>query len=332
LWISQVIEALEPSAALYPCYFDKVVAFSDKRRTDPTIDTDWSLTIFIVQDTVDPNPDSNGNGYKGEFPDGRFAFAYLGGPFIVMTRSNDGYQLGNMDAVCAHEMGHSFWALDEYCGASFSTERSGYLNIVNGNYCGNSTCPATPGNPCPCPPPACNPILANCIMGGGTTPFGIAAPGGICAFTKDMVGWRDWDGDGSPDITDTNPTVSYTSVPSSPTALTLLPYAGDAQVSTTPNINSQPSSTRLPMTVNTIISASYTVDSGAPTLVNLVVPPYDSGMEAFTFTALVTPSATHVISAYVNCTAGCFGQMRMSAPVSSTVTVTFPLPPVTTCP
>ena len=61
-WISQIMDALEPSAALHPCYFDKVVAFSDARRTDPNIDSDWSLTIFIVQDTIDPNPDLNGNG------------------------------------------------------------------------------------------------------------------------------------------------------------------------------------------------------------------------------------------------------------------------------
>src|ERR1044071_8965632 len=71
--------------------------------------TDWGFVIFVVDSLVDTN---------GKFADGFFAYSYLGGPFTVMTYDNDGYGIGNMDVVVAHETGHIFHALDEYAGAS----------------------------------------------------------------------------------------------------------------------------------------------------------------------------------------------------------------------
>jgi len=332
LWISDVIDKLYPPATAFSCYFDKVVAFSDARRINPKIDTDWSLTVFIVHDAVDPSGDNNGNGFAGDFPDGAFAYAYLGGPFLVMTRRNDGYGQINMDAVCAHEIGHSFWALDEYCGAFTPTDRSGYLDIINSNHEGLPACiPPPPLDPCSvCPPP---PTGVPCIMRGGVAPF---TSGSACAFTRQMIGWRDTDGDGKPDITDTFPAVAFTSVPPIPTAMTMLSYAGISLVTTIPNVNSQPWSTNLPMTVNTITSVIYTIDTPVPPPsfpAAAVVPPFDYGFEPFSFTAgPVSPNAFHTIRAFAECTTGCLGQIHRSAPATHTVTVTFPLPPVTTCP
>ena len=72
---------------------------------------------------------------NGKLADGYFAYAYLGGPFLVMTYGNGGYGIANMDVVCAHETGHIFQALDEYAGASSPYDYSnGYFPTLNGNH------------------------------------------------------------------------------------------------------------------------------------------------------------------------------------------------------
>jgi hypothetical protein len=81
---------------------------------------------------VDSNNDPN-----GLFSDGHFAYAYLNGPFMVMTYDNDGWGIVYTNLVTAHETGHIFGALDEYSSSGCSTSDSfGYLNVANAS-CNN---------------------------------------------------------------------------------------------------------------------------------------------------------------------------------------------------
>jgi hypothetical protein len=123
--------------------------------------TDWAYMIFVVDSSADSD---------GYFSDMYCAYAYLGGPFLVMTYDNGPYGVEDMAQVCRHESSHIFYATDEYNGI---TEYSGYLNEhdIEG---------------------------ADCIMYN---------PGSnnICSGTRLQYGWRDIDGDGIQDIVDTNP-------------------------------------------------------------------------------------------------------------------------------
>ena len=77
---------------------------------------DWAFTVFLVD---------NSNDADGLFSDGYHAYAYLGGPFTVRPHLRPGGPPGPMlNSVFAHEMGHIFYATDEYDGM---TEYSGYL-------------------------------------------------------------------------------------------------------------------------------------------------------------------------------------------------------------
>jgi len=120
LWISEVLTAMGYSDT---DYMEQARNYINAIRD--TSQTDWAFAIFVVDSLNDPD---------GEFSNGKFAYAYTGGPFVVMTYDNDGYGIDNMDAVIAHESGHIFWALDQYYDAHKPcTKRSGYLNVENQN-------------------------------------------------------------------------------------------------------------------------------------------------------------------------------------------------------
>lgn len=88
-------------------------------------DADWAFTVFVVDSS---------NDVDNKFSDGLFAYAYLGGPFMVMTYGNNGYGIDQMDIVAAHEMGHIFCALDQYYTAYQPCDKvSGVLGIENQN-------------------------------------------------------------------------------------------------------------------------------------------------------------------------------------------------------
>lgn len=145
--------------------------------------TDWAYVIFVCDSLVDSD---------GKFADGLFAYAYLGGPFLVLTYDNNGYGIGNLDVVVAHETGHIFNALDEYAGASSPNDYShGYFPAINGNHAYSTT--------------ANEP---NSIMRGGIR-------WGLDSWARKMIGWLDADKNGRDDILDVNPTYTLTSIPSS---------------------------------------------------------------------------------------------------------------------
>lgn len=120
LWIS---DALGRLGFRNGSAFDRVYAAGYKLRDE--MGADWATTIFIV------NSERHATGY---FSDGYFAYAYIGGPFMVVTSDVGAYGAERMAPIVAHELGHIFGALDQYAVARVPcTERSGYLNVPTTN-------------------------------------------------------------------------------------------------------------------------------------------------------------------------------------------------------
>ncbi|MBU1626599.1 hypothetical protein KKB18_04445, partial [bacterium] len=165
---------------------------------DNTNGIDWGYAIFVVNDENDSDH---------MFPDGGFAYAYLGGPLVMMTYNNDGYGPSNMPAVAAHESCHIFYALDEYenspgIGPNPCDDYSGYLNIQNAN---SLLGPASGGT--------CNQYMG-CIMRGDVPPYYSNL---MCKYTKWAMGWKDSDASGVFDVLDFAPDNEFTNVPPDPT-------------------------------------------------------------------------------------------------------------------
>lgn len=259
LWISEIMNSLEQTGADYSA---KVRNYDNTLRSGSG--TDWAFTIFVVNDVNDGDK---------LFADGLFfAYAYLGGPFMVMTYDNDGYGIGDMNWVFAHELGHIFYALDEYAssGAS-STDRSGYLYEVNGNFLGPTTC----------------------IMQGDV------GNDGVCLYTKNMIGWRDSDGDGIFDPADTAPSLSVPGFPSSASGslsvsgtATDVPYPS-AATNPAPNdpIDPIPS-----LTINKITNVAYNLDSGVSQSATPQDGSFNSSSEGFVFGLSGLATGSHLLA------------------------------------
>jgi len=264
LWIGEVMYNLGYTSGNY---FDRVYAYlNDLRNSDRT---DWAFAIFVAQSWWD---------LDGCFSNGKFAYAYLGGPFLVMTYDNDGYSISNMDAVNAHETGHIFYALDEYYDAQVPpTARSGYLNVENQNteYGGSSNVP--------------------CIMRGQVSPY---TQGALCDYTRGQVGWRDSNSNGVMDILDFYPENTITSSPPSPTFDTTPDFAGQAN-SRQVYPNSNPHGYGNDITVNIIVNVVYYVDDAqsnqirGPINANPSDGSFDSSLESWSFTADQLSSGTY---------------------------------------
>ena len=149
-----------------------VAAFNDAQRI--RYDADWSFTIFVVDSSDDADGlFASGGSFSG-------AFALPGGLFVASPSTRPA-------STFAHEMGHIFWARDEYPGGGSYTDRRGYYNAPNLNAFDN-------------PEPGF--VQQPSIMAGGEVLRqayeNVVSP----ASTLAMVGWRDSDGDGIFDVLD----------------------------------------------------------------------------------------------------------------------------------
>jgi hypothetical protein len=145
------------------------------------VGSDWAFAILVVDSSADSD---------GRFADNYFAYAYIGGPFTVMTYDNSGYGISNMDAVVAHEIGHIFHALDQYASAGARCNyRAGYLNVQNAN--------SLAGGDCLSDEPS--------IMRGGIAPYTNRA---IDDFARGQIGWQDINFNGVLDAVDASPQLS----------------------------------------------------------------------------------------------------------------------------
>ncbi|MGA1841027.1 MAG: hypothetical protein ACMUIU_10410 [bacterium] len=211
--------------------------------------TDWAFVVFVIDSSndtdgcfADPPPMPTPVGWLPSS-----AYAFLGGPFMIMTYDNDGWGIGAMNSVCAHETGHIFYATDEYNGI---TENSGFLNA-----------PDTEGS--------------NCLMDNNLLSLSLG--------TINQVGWRDNNHNSIPDILDTFPSATLNPYLPDPTTSPFVTYSGLAEVNPQTNLNPQDSGKDI--TLNTITKVEYRIDGGSwiPGA-QALDGAFDSHTEQFTFT------------------------------------------------
>ena len=279
LWIAEAMNQLGFTEGT--SYFTQVRYYNNALREK--YGTDWAFTIFVVDSSNDPD---------NKFADGHFAYAYLGGPFMVMTYGNNGYGPYNMDAVAAHEMGHIFLALDQYAAARQPCDaRSGYLDAENQNSQYGSCSSDEPS-----------------IMRGQVFPY---SQGAIDYYARGQVGWWDSDGDGILDPVDT--TLDFAWQPVTPTINSddTLVYTG--LVRDIPF----PSPRRADVTINTITTVQYRLDGGEWQEATPADGSFDFHTEAFTITLQSLPAGVHTLDLRAVNSAG----VEQILPGADTITV-----------
>jgi len=267
LWVSEAMASLGYSSG---DWMKRTRDYVNAMRTAKG--TDWGLTVFLVDSS---------NDIGGDFSDGYFAYAYMGGPYIVMTYNNDGWGISAMNQVMAHETGHIFWATDEYDGY---TEYSGYLNAADVEGSG-------------------------CLMDTNFL--------SLSAGTKLQVGWRDTDSDTIQDIVDIFPETILNPYPQNPTPNTVLTYTGRATEVPYTNNNPQPGCAGNDVSINKIMVVLYRFDSG---YWNAATPSdgiYNQPIENYTFTTIPLPHGPHQIETRAINTVGNID----ATPASETVTI-----------
>lgn len=281
LWITDAMANLGYAGG---DHFDRVAAYDNAQRDADG--TDWAVCAFVVDSWNDAD---------GKFTDGYFAYAYLGGPFLVMTYDNDGWGADNMDAVLAHEMAHAFYALDEYAAAGVAcTQRSGYLSVENGNSA-VSGCPAN---------------VSSCVM---RSSVGLGAAVAE-AYTEGQVGWGDADSDGLTDILDTSPEAAldpHVPDPGDPDHATLTGQAEEVALA-----NQNPNGSGVDLTLNVLSLVEWRVDGGAWSPATVADGTWDELTEEFQFTTGLLSQGAHLVETRALNSAGNYG-----APDSQVVSV-----------
>ena len=270
-WIADAMSALGYDDS---SYFSNVRDYDNDLRA--TYQTDWAFTIFVVDSSADAD---------NSFNNGHSAYAYLGGPFMVMTYGNSGYGPNNMDAVAAHEIGHIFQALDQYAGAQQPcTHSSGYLNVENQNSqygdCASNV---------------------SSIMRSVTGPY---RSNEIDEYASGQIGWRDSDGDDILDPLDTELPISIDNI---------VIDGNSVVVSGTTEIIPYPSPLRTAATINTLTNVQYRFDGGDWQQAIAQDGAFDGTNESYQFADTLSPglhtlqvaaldSAANVSDAYITAT------------------------------
>lgn len=157
LWVMEIMRKLGYTG---PGPFNVVRDYINDLRT--RLGTRWSFAVFLVDSSHDTD---------NRFPNGGyFAYAYLGGPYIVATTGNDGWGEDLLDMTLAHEFGHIFLALDEYASSGCTCDQVGGRTLTPNMNCEN-----------------CAPDLKPCIMRGGVLPYNAHV---VCQYTREMFGWE----------------------------------------------------------------------------------------------------------------------------------------------
>lgn len=275
LWINSAMNALGYNFTGPNGRFNNVRNYNNARRNaDGKL---WATTIFIVDDTIDPD---------NRFSDSSFAYAYFNGPYAVLTQGNNGWGINNFSMVLSHEMGHIFGALDEYQASNVrNTYTAGYLNgaTLNASLDGNGNVVA---------PPQPKALMLNngdhAVTGATYLPHWSAA---------DNFGLRDSDGDTIPDILDTPAMLTGGDIGSDP-VLGNFVFSGDISVNDYPNanpLNAGFSNSQARMTINTITSMAYSLDGGFPTPFPSLDAAYDDYEESLGFSIFGLPMGVHTI-------------------------------------
>jgi len=245
LWVNEIMDDMGYDSGNY---VERVRDHNDHLRT--TYSTDWAFTIFAIDSLNDPD---------GYFADPNWtAWAYWEYGSITLTYDNGLWGISRMNNVTAHEIGHMFYATDEYNGKS---EHQGYLDQYDSEGSGKLM------------------DTNNLVLSTGT---------------ELQIGWRDGDSDGIMDELDTLPNTfidppNYTDI----TEGDDLYYEGKAAV--VPYQNQNPKGTGRDVTINTITNVQYRIDSG--TWQNAVPEDgaFDEEKESYNFTITSITSGTHLI-------------------------------------
>lgn len=262
LWINEIMNGLGYSSGTY---LQKVQSYNQWLRTN--YNTDWAFTMFVV-DSVNDN-----DAYPGCFSDATFQSQWCAWGFweygsITMTYDNSRnvWGINNMHRVAAHEIGHMFYATDEYNNRN---EWNGYLNEKD-----NET--------------------SGCLMYNNS----------LCLSneTELQVGWRDSDSDGIMDILDTQPNTHL--IPPHPQRTTdrTPQYNGVAVVSPYPNNN--PSGSGRSVTLNTITNVEYRLNNGTWQNAQPTDGNFDGPVEHFHFTLSAQPYGSLYVEARANNSVG----------------------------
>lgn len=194
------------------------------------LQTDWAFTIFIV---------NSANDSDGQFPIGSdfsVAFAYPGGMYAVIPSTRP-------TSTITHEVGHIFWARDEYPGAGSWTDRRGYYDAQNWNAADNPT----PGW-----------VQEPSIMRAGAALSHSFHSYVLPESTMAMIGWRDSDGNGVFDVLDVPLELSGTGRFDAGDGV--FRFTGSASAVALPNRNS--SGLQNDITLNRVDRIEYRLDQG----------------------------------------------------------------------
>lgn len=207
---------------------EAVRLFNDQQRRD--LDADWGVTIVVV----DASDDLDGRFAPGGF---RTAFAYPGGMYMVVPSTRP-------TAVFTHELGHLFWANDEYSGGGSYQQHRGYYDTQNLNAEDN---------------PASGFVQEVSIMAGEASRSAAFDSFVSPASTLASVGWQDSDQDGIFDLADVplnlEGTVTYDG------DLSQFLFTGFAEAVPLPNRNSE--GLQNDITLNRIGRVEYRLDGGS---------------------------------------------------------------------
>ena len=240
-WGSEFFEAVGFQNASASTFVDNLETYNHQQRI--ANNAHWAFTIFVAN--------SENDEFDTWAPGGPFsrAFALPQEKLIVLPS-------GRPEGTVAHEVGHMFWALDEYQGGgSYDTTR-GVYNTRNTNAWNN---------------PDPNYVHQPSIMAGSAGVPGSSLEIAYANHTSsdsslEIIGWRDSDGDGIFDILDVPHQLQGSGYYNSATSEYI--FQGSAQVGTLPNLNPRPGestaagSLRNDMTINQITHVEYRVDNG----------------------------------------------------------------------
>lgn len=220
LWTDSFLDAVGFNT---PADFrDDLDDFNHARRL--AAGTHWAFTMFFNNSTNDAD---------GFYADGANAWASTRGRTVIQSHRSA--------ATVAHEVGHVFYALDEYEGGRSYFDRRGYYDTQNLNGIEDHPNPAA---------------RVPSIMGGnGGSPFANHQCSQACLET---IGWKDSDGDGVFDVLDVP--LRLTGSGQYDPVSNRYEFAGESWVQTLPNLN--PTGLGNDITLNTISRVQYRIDGG----------------------------------------------------------------------
>jgi len=269
VWINSVMNQLGYNNS---SRFTNVRNFNQAQRN--ANNTNWATTILVLDNT---------SAYLTSY-----AYAYYGGPFTILENDSAGWGPQNFNMVLSHEMGHIFFANDEYYASGARvTDHGGYLNVANTNAERDAA-----GNRIT--PPQLNALMLNNGNYNTHVAFSPSVP------SSQMFGFRDTDADNIPDILDTPASLTGSNAGSNPNT-GFFAFAGNIQVTQLANLdplNVGFSNSQSAMTIDTIISACYRLDSGMPVSLPAGDGSYGGYDESLSFTIAGLPYGLHAIDVY----------------------------------